>query len=570
MRDQKKANKTDTRDPRMPRRGKRVARRYRVLDKLGAGGFASVFLAYDKKEKRNVALKIMDPLRSNDPNVHERFQREIRLTRRLTHKNTIRLFDSGELTNGCRFLAMEHVDGSDLSEVIAAHGGLPVERAIGIAAQILGSLGEAHSLGIVHRDLKPANVMLCRENGRDLVKVLDFGIAKAMERETLDFLTQDGKALFTPNYAAPESWEGKAVPASDLYAVGLLLSEMITGQVVIQASSIQGYFAKHCSRDPIPVPRIVAGGPLGPVIAKATAKDLADRYSTARDMYDDLVAVVRVINPRSQLILAGPWEDGLADQATQPAFDSLDGLADTAVREPVQRAPLAQHVTRAAFAIACLLIAASAFLILYSRDGQPAAVPLTGAPNGRVTEGSGQGETADADSAGGEQHAVTAPGDQSDVSHALEGTGDHVVSAPGGTDIEHPADYPVAAETVALDIILVDVDSTPSGADVRINGTLVGQTPLSASHPRTEEAIPLEVSLEGYRSWRRELAFGDDVRVTADLQRPSTRSTPRPDRSAQSSDEREARQNRTPPEPEPPADAAPVDASVFQVVPSSR
>jgi serine/threonine-protein kinase len=215
----------------MPRQGQVVAGRFEIVRILGEGGFGAVYLARDVKAGGEVALKVLDPAKSADHRFSARFSQEVLVVRNLKHHNTIKVYDVGTTESGCLFMAMEYVAGESLAELSTREGGLSEVRTIRITSQILRSLSEAHSMGIIHRDLKPNNVMVCQLKGEaDYVKVLDFGISKALTPELSRIQTQTSEMMCTPAYAAPELIRGKRLaPSSDLYSLGLMMIEMITG-----------------------------------------------------------------------------------------------------------------------------------------------------------------------------------------------------------------------------------------------------------------------------------------------------------------------------------------------------
>ena len=279
--------------PRMPRVGSKVANRYEVIDLIGEGGFAVVYRARDTHLGGLVALKVLEPSKSMDQAFTKRFEQEINLVRELRQHNSIKIWDAGTTEWGCLYYAMELVEGEELARLINRTRGLPINRVVRIVSQVLRSLGEAHKAGIVHRDLKPGNIMVCQvDDEPDYVKVLDFGIAKARSEELTKVKTQTGMVMCTPNYAAPELLRNQEVtPASDLYALGLIMAEMVTGQQAVQAPSLVDIITIQVSPAPLAFdPRLLAT-PIGKVIAKATAKNIAERYQSAAEMLVDLRAM---------------------------------------------------------------------------------------------------------------------------------------------------------------------------------------------------------------------------------------------------------------------------------------
>ena len=286
-------------DLRMPRIGQRIADRYEVLSVLGEGGFAVVFRALDTKLGGEVAVKVLDPDKSNKQSFIDRFYQEVNLVRQLRHPHTIRIFDAGMTGSGSLYMTTELIDGEPLAELIARTRGLPIPRAIRIVGQVLRSLAEAHRAKIVHRDLKPGNIMITRLDGdEDFAKVLDFGIAKALSPDMSMVKTQTGMVMCTPAYAAPELLRGREVgPASDLYALGLIFLEMLTGEVVIQGDSVAEIMALQISAAAIPIPDALMGTALGEVLEKLTQKRQELRYQSAVKAIKDLGALKAAEGP---------------------------------------------------------------------------------------------------------------------------------------------------------------------------------------------------------------------------------------------------------------------------------
>ncbi len=219
--------------------GREIAGRYRIGAKLGEGGMGAVSRAEQIALKRAVALKLLRPEMSRNPLLLRRFNAEAELVAKLSHPNTVTIYDYGQDADGSLFIAMELIEGPSLRRVLRESGPLPVPRALAIAAQLAASLADAHAHGIIHRDLKPDNAML-QERGkeRDVVRVLDFGIAKLRDdsRATQQMMTQAGDMLGTPQYMAPEQIRGEDIDGrTDVYALGCILYEMVTGRMPFEA-----------------------------------------------------------------------------------------------------------------------------------------------------------------------------------------------------------------------------------------------------------------------------------------------------------------------------------------------
>jgi len=273
--------------------GETVAGRYRIDGLLGQGGFGAVFRATQLNLGRIVALKILHAHLVASPESLARFEREALLAQQLGHPNTVRLYDFGHTEAGVPWIAWEHLDGLPLDAVIRSEGSLSPARVARIARQVLASLQEAHGQGIVHRDIKPSNLFLCRFAGEtDFVKVLDFGIAKSAAPAGQAPMTQAGMAVGTPSYMAPEQVMAGAVgPGTDLYALGLVMAEALTGGTVFTGQTPMAVFMKHASDEPVPLAPHVYQSSLGAVIARAVEKAPERRYGDAMQMHSAIAAI---------------------------------------------------------------------------------------------------------------------------------------------------------------------------------------------------------------------------------------------------------------------------------------
>jgi serine/threonine-protein kinase len=269
--------------------------RYRLREKLGEGGMGAVFKVEHVRMGKIMALKLMRPEAAVDRTALKRFQHEARIVSKLSHANTVCVFDFGELDDGALYMAMEYVPGKDLSWILRAEGNLSERRAVPVVVQVLRSLAEAHDAGIVHRDIKPANVMLLRtREGEDFAKVVDFGIAKLAEAahgqtDKKAITGNAGEFVGTPNYMSPEQVRGEEFDArSDLYSLGAMIFELLTGRCPFVADNPLAVAAKHLTDAPPTLkavaPQIDFSETIEKVIAKALQKAPKDRYQSADDM----------------------------------------------------------------------------------------------------------------------------------------------------------------------------------------------------------------------------------------------------------------------------------------------
>src|SRR5215468_2923404 len=268
--------------------------RYQIVRLLGEGGMGAVYQARQVAMDRMVALKLIQPEIVRSPAAAARFHREMKLTARIEHANTIRVYDFGE-TQGQLFLTMELLRGRTLTQALAESGRFDLGRIVRIATQVTRALQAAHSEGVVHRDLKPDNVMLLDQYGEhDVVKVLDFGIAKSLD-EHEPGMTTAGAIIGTPAYMSAEQAMGRPVDQrSDLYSLGIMLYEMASGRVPFTASATTALLVAHASEPPPPLWQVapdVAPG-LAALVEELLRKDPAARPQTARLVEQRLEALV--------------------------------------------------------------------------------------------------------------------------------------------------------------------------------------------------------------------------------------------------------------------------------------
>jgi eukaryotic-like serine/threonine-protein kinase len=344
-----------------------IGGRYRVLRKLGGGGMADVHLCEDLTLGRRVAIKVLLPRFHGDEQFVERFRREAKAAAGLNDPNLVSIYDWGEV-DGTYYIVMEYVEGETLKELVRRRGRLSGNEAVDVSLQLLHAVAYAHRHGIVHRDIKPQNLMIARD-GR--VKVMDFGIARAGDSG----MTEAGSILGTAQYLAPEQAKGLPVDErSDLYSVGIVLYEMLTGTVPFRGDSAVTVAMKHVSESPPEPARLVPGMPyaLNQIVLKAIAKDPDDRYQTGEQFAADLHAarvggplVASAYDPdaeRTRLMTTGAG----ATQVMMPG--PLD--EDTGGRRRRSRWPLVALIV-----VLLLVIAAAAFGIWRVVGGGETEVP---------------------------------------------------------------------------------------------------------------------------------------------------------------------------------------------------
>ncbi|HET6897886.1 MAG TPA: protein kinase [Vicinamibacteria bacterium] len=276
------------------RRGDLFASRYELLSTLGKGGMGVVYLARDQQLDEEVALKVLRPdVMKEDPSLLDRFKQEIKLARRITHRNVLRTHDFGE-ADGTPYISMEYLEGVTLKDLISSKGALPIGVGLRIAKQMCQGLEAAHAQGVVHRDIKPQNMLILPETG-DL-KIMDFGIARVSEMKAgtaagASGLTTAGTVMGTPDYIPPEQAQGSAADyRSDIYSLSVVLYEVFTGRLPFTADTIMKVVLAHI-RNPPPPPRTVNDhipAELEAVILRGLKKEPAERYQSVEEMARDL------------------------------------------------------------------------------------------------------------------------------------------------------------------------------------------------------------------------------------------------------------------------------------------
>lgn len=268
----------------MMEKGYSVGGRYRIIREIGEGGMSIVYLAHDLILDRDVAVKVLKYDLQNNPQTTRRFEREAMAISELSHPNIVSIYDVGN-DHGMQYLVMEYVDGTNLKEYLRDNFPLPLERIQSIMEQILSAVAQAHSLGIIHRDLKPLNILMDKEGN---IKISDFGIAMALNDEGM---TQTNSVLGTVHYLSPEQACGsQATKRSDIYSLGVILYELLTGSVPFVGETPVSVAIKHSRNE---LPSVRKKDPSIPqslenIITRATAKDPTDRYSSVEDMLEDV------------------------------------------------------------------------------------------------------------------------------------------------------------------------------------------------------------------------------------------------------------------------------------------
>ncbi|MFE2165823.1 protein kinase [Streptomyces sp. NPDC059447] len=319
--------------------------RYQLRDLLGEGGMAAVYLAYDTALDRQVAIKTLHTELGREQSFRERFRREAQAVAKLSHTNIVSVFDTGEDEfegSLMPYIVMEYVEGQPLGSVlqadIAQYGAMPADKALKVTADVLAALETSHDMGLVHRDIKPGNVMMTK---RGVVKVMDFGIARAMQSGVTS-MTQTGMVVGTPQYLSPEQALGRAVDArSDLYSVGIMLFQLLTGRIPFDADSPLAIAYAHVQEEPVApssINRSVTPA-MDALVARSLKKNPNERFPSAAAMADEIARVLSAGQTGAPVIVqgVGPTNSGAGvGSAVFPPLDSGFQAPPQSVQQPYQ------------------------------------------------------------------------------------------------------------------------------------------------------------------------------------------------------------------------------------------
>ncbi|MFJ3909722.1 protein kinase domain-containing protein [Streptomyces vinaceus] len=325
--------------------------RYQLRDLLGAGGMASVYLAYDSALDRQVAIKTLHSDLGREQSFRERFRREAQAVAKLSHTNIVSVFDTGEgevTFSGpgagdaavMPYIVMEYVEGQPLGSVLEAdirqYGAMPADKALKVTADVLAALEVSHEMGLVHRDIKPGNVMMTK---RGLVKVMDFGIARAMQSGVTS-MTQTGMVVGTPQYLSPEQALGRGVDArSDLYSVGIMLFQLLTGRIPFDADSPLAIAYAHVQEEPVApssINRSVTPA-MDALVARALKKNPNERFPTAAAMRDEVARVMSAGQTGAPAIVPGAHMGGSGAGVGSAVFPPVDSGFQAPPAQSVQQ-----------------------------------------------------------------------------------------------------------------------------------------------------------------------------------------------------------------------------------------
>ena len=511
--------------------GRVINDRYKVTEQIGHGGMGKVYKALQSPLDRVVALKVLGAGHDRDPNFYKRFFLEASVTAKLTHPNSITLYDYGRTDDGIFFIAMEYLNGRTLSAAMQQDGPLDQTRVIHIAQQICRSLREAHALGIIHRDLKPANVILLRQHDdHDFVKVLDFGLVKFFSGDGADAeITNAGTFMGSPHYIAPEQARNQNPDQRcDIYSLGVLLYHMLTGRVPFTAQAPVDIILKHLHDAPTPLrqvrPDLHIDPQLEDIVLKCMAKGREERFQSM----DELLAQLKIVRtqltgisgPHSLPPYAGYTEDNLrpvsladmhhvtpaAGQRTpsgpmlSPRFTPPSGLSRAALPPPPplddDSAPQSGPHERRAVA------APSGGIAGEKRRGRGAiliaglVLAIAAVAGGALVLRKPSGKLPPAS-------VVTNP-----------------IAAPAAAPAPAPPAEPEGFPTANAGTTLVSVSSQPSGAEVRdADDRLLGTTPFDLRVP-SSKALQLTLKHEGFKNLvLKKTVSGDQVAISGTMKK---------------------------------------------------
>ncbi|MER5809646.1 protein kinase [Streptomyces sp. NPDC002033] len=329
--------------------------RYQLRDLLGEGGMAAVYLAYDSALDRQVAIKTLHSELGREASFRERFRREAQAVAKLSHTNIVSVFDTGEgeVSFGgsgdgtvMPYIVMEYVEGQPLGSVLDAdvrqYGAMPADKALKVTSDVLAALETSHEMGLVHRDIKPGNVMMTK---RGVVKVMDFGIARAMQSGVTS-MTQTGMVVGTPQYLSPEQALGRGVDArSDLYSVGIMLFQLLTGRIPFEADSPLAIAYAHVQEEPVApssINRSVTQA-MDSLVARALKKNPNERFPTAAAMRDEILRVLSAGQTGAPVIVPGAAPGGSGAGVSSAVFPPVDSAFQAPPPQSLQQPYQPQH-----------------------------------------------------------------------------------------------------------------------------------------------------------------------------------------------------------------------------------
>jgi eukaryotic-like serine/threonine-protein kinase len=458
-----------------------IADRYKIIGRLGEGGMGVVYVAEHVKLEKRVAVKVLSGEFSRRGELVSRFLQEAKAATRIGHENIINVTDFGETGGGEPFIVMELLDGRDLARVVRGETAMSIERTADIITQVCRGVGAAHEKGIFHRDLKPENIFLVDKEARpDFVKILDFGIAKVSALGDEARLTRTGTIFGTAEYMSPEQAEGRdADHRSDIYSVGCILYEMLTGDVPFKGESFMATLQKQLAAAPEP-PSKRAPGRVTPaleaVVLKALAKRRENRFQSLAELSSALSA------------------------ALLPGAKPID-VGDAMARTPLPSRARASYLLLGAAMLLGGGFAAGTWMYLQSRmraqSPPPVAAPANVAPSN------------------------VAPSNVAPSTVAPSTVAPPTLAPSGAVAVN-------VAATAKVEESHISIASHPSGADVKAgDGERFGKTPFARTWPRSSDSFEVTLERHGYATQKLRIVPDRDHEYVVELQ-PARRSTEKP------------------------------------------
>jgi serine/threonine-protein kinase len=518
---------SDVKDPLI---GRNLEGRFLIKERLGTGGMGAVYRAWQGSVGREVAVKVIESRLKGGKLAAKRFLREAKLASRLQHANTVSVIDFGQTEDGLLYLVMELVKGRTMGDVLLEDGPFPVDRMVRIGLQLCDALVAAHKLSIIHRDLKPSNVIVLDEPpGRDLVKVLDFGLAKSLVDEGLTTVTQSDAIMGTPSYIPPEAVTKMQFDArSDLYSLGVILYEVLAGRLPFDATTVQAMLRQHAYDMPKPLPETVPP-PVVELLFRLLEKEPDRRPQSAMEVHDALVALTAMqergtplpISRRAITSGGGGFPTPNTPAAAAAARSVPSGIDQTITLGRRSRPWLVLGIVGVALSTAAFLIASGVFERESGDSGRPQPI-ATAEPSSEVP---------------------VAP------------------TAAATPTTQPPATGSLPAASTAP--VVLDLRSDPDHADIWVDGDLVGKTPLQHEVRRGYTPLSVEFRRNGFRSETRDVVPDDSKKVAVSLDRLVDHKSPPPRPATKSSKTgsktgKTAGSGKTSPSPEKPPTKPPV------------
>lgn len=369
---------------------KNLSSRYELGEIIGFGGMSEVHKARDLRLSRDVAIKVLRADLARDPTFYLRFKREAQNAAALNHPAIVAVYDTGEAEvdgGPLPYIVMEYVDGDTLRDIVRGKGPLPPRRAMEVVADVCAALDFSHKAGIVHRDMKPANIMINRAGA---VKVMDFGIARAIA-DSSNPMTQTAAVIGTAQYLSPEQARGETVDArSDVYSVGCVLFEILTGEPPFTGDSPIAVAYQHVREDPRLPSHVHNGVPreLDSVVLKAMSKNPANRYQTSAEMRADLIRVLGGQKPSAPMVMTDEDRTTIlgSNEPAPRSFRTVERNDDTAEQEPAEPASPRRNLYIALGAAAAVIVAFALFWVLIGPGARPDQVAIPDLSNESVQQ----------------------------------------------------------------------------------------------------------------------------------------------------------------------------------------